>query len=279
MRVLNPVGNDICNSAIKSSKQRLETDRSSLHLWKNHARLERIRGKNVEASKIYAMAIALDPQSSEMPPLVADAIEFFWLKDDRDEVQQILSRFLDIQGPFVGLNLLRARKNLDGRTSLYATETLQWEACIRIKFFLELCGTTIQGSIAIIDAAIFALDRQPSLCESLTIWLCATVYLISQISGSMVPPAVVSERVNMALVEYGSNTILLGLFLECERGLGIWGRVRTLLDDNSSIGSAMLTPKRLKRIAWEIWAEDWGYGRWEPERVRMKFERSLVVKR
>jgi hypothetical protein len=95
----------------------------------------------------------------------------------------------------------------------------------------------------------------------------------------MVPPSVVSERVNMALVDYNSNTVLLGLFLECERGLGIWGRVRSLLDDNSSIGSAMLAPKGLRRIAWEIWAEGWGYGRWEPERVRIKFERSLAAKR
>jgi hypothetical protein len=273
------LGSDIRTSAIKSSKQRLETDRSSLHLWRNHARLERIRGKNTEASKIYAMAIALDPQSPEMPSLVADALEFFWLRDDRSEAQQMLSRFLDIQGPLTRLNLLRARKNLDGRASLYATESLQWEACIRIKFFLELSGTTIQGSIATVDASIFALDRQRPLRESLTVWLCATIFSISQISGSMVPPTVVSERINMALVDYGGNTILLGLFLECERGLGIWGRVRSLLDDISSIGSAMLTPKGLKRIAWEIWAEDWGYGRWEPERVRMKFERSLMGKR
>jgi tetratricopeptide (TPR) repeat protein len=270
---------NIHNSAIKASKQRLETNRSSLHLWKTHARLERIRGKNAEASKIYTMAIALEPQSPEMSPLLADAVEFYWLKGDQNEANQILSRFLDIQGPFTGLNLLRARKNLDGKASLHSIDTLQWEALTRTRFFLELSATTIQETMPIIDACISTLDRQSPLRESLTMWLCTTIFSISQIPGSMVPPAIVSERVDAALVDYDRNTILLGLFLECERGLGIWGRVRNLLDGHSSVGSMTLTSRGLRRIAWEIWAEDWGYGRWEPERVRMKFERALTAKR
>jgi len=266
------------SSAIKTSKQRLETDRSSLHLWRNHARLERIRDKNAEAAKIYKLVMSLNPQSSEMPLLVADAVEFFWLNDDQTEARQTLSRFLDIQGAFTGLDLLRARKNLEGRATLNGSYSPQWEACTRIKFFLELCATNFQEAIAIIDSCIAELDKQLPSRESLTVWLCTTIFSIAQIAGSMVPPVVISGRINAALAEYSGNTILLGLFLECERGLGIWGRVRNLLDD-SSLGSATVVPKALMRVAWEVWAEAWGYGPWEHERVRMKLERVLSIKR
>lgn len=270
---------DNYDRAVKASKQRLETNRSSLTLWKTHARLERIRNKHAEAGKIYAMALTLDPQSTEMPQLVADAVEFFWFRDNRTEAQDILSRFLDVQGPLTGLNLLRARKNLDGRMPLGDMHNPQWEACARIRFFLELSATTTQDAIAAFESYGATLDVHSPLRESLTVWLCVTLSLTSQIKGSLIPPAVVSSRVDTALAEYGDNTVLLGLFLECERGLGIWGRVRDLLDDYSSIGSATAIPKSLKRLAWEIWAEDWGYAPWESERVRTKLENAVHIKR
>ncbi|KIM33854.1 hypothetical protein M408DRAFT_325432 [Serendipita vermifera MAFF 305830] len=264
-------------SALKASRQRLEANRSSLSLWKTHARLERIRNKHAEASKIYTMAVALDPQSPDMPQLVADAVEFFWLRDDREAAQDILLRFLDIQRPFSGLNLLRARKNLNGRGIANGAYNLLWEACTRIRFFLELSATTIQDAMTAFETYLEELDVHSPPHESLTVWLCSTLWSISRMQGSMIPPAVASKRIDAALAEYGNNTILLGLFLECERGLGIWGRVRDLLDDSLSARSVTAKPKRLKRIAWEIWAEDWGYAPWEPERVRTKLENAVHI--
>ncbi|KAG8811404.1 hypothetical protein FRC17_002464, partial [Serendipita sp. 399] len=95
---------------------------------------------------------------------------------------------------------------------------------------------------------------------------------LAQLRGTIVPPALLTESVTEAVKLYPDNTILLSLFLECERGQGIWGRVRTLLDDTNPLGSSS---RSLSRLAWEIWAEGQGYGPWEIERVRNKLESAL----
>lgn len=261
---------------IKDSKKSLEQRKNSVHLWRCHAKLERIRNKPSEAAKIYNMSLSIDPQSSELPLLVADGVEFFWLRDEQVQAQSLLTKYLGIQGVLSGLNLLRARKNLDARMSDYKEADKQWEAYIRLRFFVELASTKMEDCISVIDSLLARPHVTRQTHEVISMWLCLTIFSIARLPGSMTPPTLVRDRVSISLELYPHNTVFLGLFLECERGYGIWGRVRNLLDSRYQSDSAIGGDKiSLLRVTWDIWAENWGYGPWETERVRNKLENAV----
>ena len=85
-------------------------------------------------------------------------------------------------------------------------------------------------------------------------------------------PAILRNGVQKSVKVYPENTILLALFLESEKGQGVWGRVRSLLDED-------LQENGITRMMWEVWGEGWEFGRWEPERVRAKLERAVSSER
>jgi hypothetical protein len=222
------------------------------------------------------MSLSIDPQSSELPLLVADGVEFFWLRDERVQAQSLLTNYLGIQGVLSGLNLLRARKDLDARMSDYEQADKQWEACIRLRFFVELASSKMEECISLIDSLLSGPHVSRQTHERIITWLHLTIFSIARLPGSMTPPTLVRDRVSISLALYPRNTVLLGLFLECERGYGIWGRVRNLLDSgyqsDSTIGGDKIS---LLRVSWDIWAANWGYGPWETERVRNKLENAV----
>ncbi|PVG04525.1 DUF1740-domain-containing protein [Serendipita vermifera] len=258
---------------IKDSKQALEADSASIAKWERHAKLERMRGKYPEASKIYKMTISMNAQSINMPSLIADAVEFFWLQSDPTQAKELLFAFLGIQGDLSGLNLLRARRTLEAKASQYFSSTKQRDACLRIRFFVELVSSNIEEASLVLEKHLEDMQDGPGLHESITTWLCVTLYEIAQLRGSMVPRSTVAGRVASAVTQYPHNTILLGLFLECERGFGIWGNVRKMLDSGWPLaGSEKVINKSLMSLCWDIWAEGWGYGPWDMERVRSRLE-------
>jgi hypothetical protein len=295
-----------CCRAVKLSKTRLESKRTSIPLWNDHAKLERIRGKIMDANKIYNMALTLNgdgaDQSSKLV-LTADAVEYFWLQDNRAQAEKILADACEIKGSFQGASLLRARKALEAHLSAQSQYSPSWEATIRLRFFLEFSASTLGAAIFSVISSLANISLNPSPSpsqsqspassdstqnhvhthESLTTWLCSIIFQLSQLPGIIVPQAIIAEQISSALKYHPDNTILLGLFLESERGQGIWGRVRSLLDNSddflvsrSSSGSlstqTLSGSKSLSRIAWELWAEGWSYGPWEKERVRAKLE-------
>jgi hypothetical protein len=267
-------------SAIKDSKRALEADSASIQKWERHAKLERMRGKYAEASKIYKMSISMNLRSVEMPSLIADAVEFFWLQTDPTQAKELLCTFLDIQGDISGLNLLRARRALEAKISQYTVADRQWNACLRVQFFVELASSNIEEAALILEKYLEGIRDSLESHESMITWLCVTLYEIAQLRGSMVPPSLVTSKVTSALKQYPQNTILLGLFLECERGFGIWGNVRKLLDAGwPPLGSEKIINKSLTKFCWDIWAEGWGYGPWDTERVRSKLEWATTVSR
>jgi len=81
-------------------------------------------------------------------------------------------------------------------------------------------------------------------------------------------PVVLRERLETAVELFPDNTILLGMFLEMQRGQGLWGRVRKLGDINNFGDVAY--EKGVSRCAAEIWLGGWEKGRWfwEVERIR-----------
>ncbi|KAG8824661.1 hypothetical protein FRC18_010478 [Serendipita sp. 400] len=260
-------------SAVKMSKQRLENRSNSSHLWKTQIRLERIRRDYTKASKMYQIALGTETQMQDIDLLYADAIEYFWFQEDENQARLLLKRALEIdESSSAALYLLRGRKKIEDLLSVIQ-DTAKKEIILRLQFFFELSICPIHEAIDAFKRSFNEREFTTRSQELLLSWLCITLHNLAQLRGTIVPPALVERNVAEALKSYPDNTILLGLFLEYERGQGIWGRVRNLLDDAGS------SDKSLNRLAWEIWAEGQSYGPWEPDRIRNKLESALGTPR
>ncbi|KAF9015505.1 NRDE-2, necessary for RNA interference-domain-containing protein [Cyathus striatus] len=84
---------------------------------------------------------------------------------------------------------------------------------------------------------------------------------------------ILRERVERGLEEYPSNSVILGIFLEGEKGEGVWGRVRGILG-----GGEM---KDVARRVEEVWIAGWEKGRWmgEVERTRSGLAAAVETER
>lgn len=74
---------------------------------------------------------------------------------------------------------------------------------------------------------------------------------------------------------YPSNTFILGIFLEAQKGQGIWGRVRAILGE-SATDTGMREKSLARRVA-EVWMAGWEKGRWEAEQERTRGGLSAAV--
>ena len=89
------------------------------------------------------------------------------------------------------------------------------------------------------------------------------LYVHGSILKNPLPPALLRERVEKAIEVYPSNTIILGLFLDAEKGQSVWGRARALFGEHPV--NALLHPKDVARRVAEVWAAGWEKGAWKAE--------------
>ncbi|KAI0304761.1 NRDE-2, necessary for RNA interference-domain-containing protein [Russula brevipes] len=222
--------------ALKKSRRFLACAPESLPHWAAHARLERLRGRLDEARKVYQTVLS-SPASTRSRlsagPVWWDWAEMEWLADDSDAATRVVLRAAEVEG--LGLAVLRGKRALEA-TAREIPETL-WKA-----------GTVVQESIAV--ASIGMLYHHISTLRSPT------------------RPAVLRERLEDAVELFPDNTILLGMFLEMQRGQGLWGHVRKLGD--VGISGDMMDERGISRRTAEIWVGGWEKGRWlwEVERIR-----------
>jgi tetratricopeptide (TPR) repeat protein len=261
------------SSALKLSKKLLETQRNSVELWGSHARLERLRSKFDEAQKVYTMALQLPTNSRGA--LLYDAAEFAWLRGNNASAAQIVARALGVEGSIEGVGLLRAKRALHAQLDLQQVGSLEWGAWVKTRCLLELLTTSVdpvEHCLALFDILVGDVPPRSRPHETVTVASCVMLYHHSVTLQTTTQPAILRNRVQKSLELYPENTILLALFLEGEKGQGVWGRVRSLLDGD-------VQEKSISRIMWEVWAEGWEIGRWEPERVRTKLEKAVSSER
>jgi len=260
-------------SALKLSKKLLETQKTSVELWSSHARLERLRGKFDEAQKIYAMSLQL--QTSGRDALLYDAAEFAWLRGNNASAVRIIANALGIEGSVEGVGLLRVKRAVHSQLDLQQVGSLEWGAWVRTRCLLELLTTSVdpvEHCLSLFDALVGDVPPPSPPHEAMTVACCVMLYHYSVTLKATMQPAILRDRVQKSLELYPENTVLLALFLESEKGQGMWGRVRSLLDEDSQ-GVGM------SRVMWGIWAEGWEFGRWEPERVRTRLEKAVSSER
>ena len=100
------------------------------------------------------------------------------------------------------------------------------------------------------------------------------LYVHGVVLRNSMPPALLRERAERVVELYPSNTIVLGMFLEAQKGQTIWGRVKALFGEGTEAG---MQDKDLSRRVAEVWVASWEKGRWEAEQERTRGGLSAAV--
>ncbi|KAG6841933.1 hypothetical protein C0991_005113 [Blastosporella zonata] len=250
-------------TALKQSRALLSQNESFTH-WAAHAQLEVIRGRVNDARKIYETVLTASTLASNIQGtshLWWNWAQMEWLNGDSVRALQVVLRSAGVEGQG-GVAVLRCKHGL--KDAIKGEKDWKGrEGWIKLHALLEiLTGTDVSSALRVYDDNG---ERMEGPCrESLMVACLLTVYQYRVLLKNPMPPAILRDRVEKAMEEYPSNSIILGLFLEGERGRGVWGRVREMLGENG--GKA----KDLARRVEEVWVAGWERGRWigEVERTR-----------
>lgn len=269
-------------SAGRLSKALLARASHSLPLWRAHARLERIRGRNDEARKVYIANLARGgARSASSQPAAGEAqmwwdwAQMEWLDGNGDASLKAIYTACVVETSG-GVGILKVKRALDDRITQLpqgSQDPFDLRAWICLRALFELLTT---GSVT---AALSAFSQQgehgrsDAGREALEIASLLLVYHHAHTLRVPCPPAVLRETAEAALQLYPENSVVLGVFLEAERGQSIWGRVRKLYGESTAAAGRQ---KRLIRRLWDIWAAGRERGHYDGERVRQVLTAAAV---
>ncbi|KIK82299.1 hypothetical protein PAXRUDRAFT_832295 [Paxillus rubicundulus Ve08.2h10] len=259
-------------NALKLSRSLLSTARDSHPHWAIHAKLERLRGRIEDARKVYQTVLIStrhSPTQSFIGRLWWDWAEMEWLNTDPDVTLRLVMRSGNVDGTG-GMMILRAKRNLEDIINATHGHWKDREAWVKLRALMELVTSSSP------PAALTVFDSQPAggvgelACarESSMVASLVMLYNHSITLRSPTPPAVLRDRLRVAIKTYPSNMIILGMFLEAEKGYGVWGSVRGQLGQGVADGSAK--EKGVVRRVAEVWVAGWEKGRWEVEVERTR---------
>ncbi|KAL0951362.1 hypothetical protein HGRIS_008066 [Hohenbuehelia grisea] len=272
-------------SALKQSRSFLSVARDSLPHWAAHAKLERRRDRLDDARKVYhTVLIASPPPNSSMYEPVQlwwDWAEMEWLAGRNEDAIQVVLKAAGVEGSG-GMSVLRAKRALEDEVALHKFPE-QWRfvhARIQLRALLELLAADIEAALAVFDRCLqhtSLVTPQDVLCEALTVASLLMTYRHGTVLKNPVPPSLLRERASKALEAYPSNSIAFAMFLEGERGQGVWGRIRGVLGD----GGVAREEKDVARRVEEVWVAGWDKTRWESEveRTRNGLDGAVVAER
>ncbi|KAF5356140.1 hypothetical protein D9756_004075 [Leucocoprinus leucothites] len=264
----------------KLSKSLLSTAQDSLLHWSAHAQLERLRGRLDDARKVYQTVLI-----SSKPPVTATGApllwyywaELEWLAGKDEEVIDIIFHSVDMEITNSGVALLRAKRKLEDAVEASASSTSglnkmnkmkERESWVKLRALLEiLTGRDVASMLEVFDRYIHQEDQPDATKESLTVASLIMLYRYGFILKNPMPPTILRDRVSVAFEAYPSNSVILGIFLEGEKGQGVWGRVRGILGDNEAdVGRVKDVARRVE----EVWIAGWEKGRWSGEIERTR---------
>lgn len=263
--------------ALKASQALLSAYSSSPELLAAHAQLERINKKPEKARKVYRVALSSLSQKEghSIAQLYWDAAEFEWLQSQNDSALNIVSRAAGQEGGKTGVQLLRVKRRLEEFSQETSGIPDRYRLCwIKLTILLEILTGTVEVAIEIADRHEKREEPRKLQHEAITIAKLLLVYHHTVTLRNPAPTSLLRNLVQNALEMYSSNTIVLGLFLECEKGEGVWGRVRNLMAENA-VGT--LQEKSVVRRIFDAWIGNWEEGRWlgEVERIRSGLEAAM----
>lgn len=271
---------DILNRWLEYSRKLLEKDSTSPELLAAHAYIERSAKRYDKAQKVYNIALSSLGQSGS-PNLVHlwwGAAELNWLLSNSAQALKLILKAADQPNESSNVTTLRAKNKLEERIQTSASD---WNICIKwikLRVLLELLTGSLDAAIGI-GARYMAAHVEGQLQhESLTMAILLLIYDHTVTLRNHAPPSALQELVHRALDIYPANSLVLGLFLECEKGQGVWGRVRELLVATSQ---ESLAEKSVSRRIMDVWIANWEEGRWlgELERARAGLEAAVTCDR
>ncbi|KAJ7654952.1 NRDE-2, necessary for RNA interference-domain-containing protein [Mycena polygramma] len=249
-------------SALKLSRTFLSMTPDSLFHWAAHARLEQLRNRLDDARKVYENVLST-PSPAARPgigQLWWDWVELEWLAGNADAALKLVLRSAGVEGSG-GVVLLRAKRNLDDNVDA-ATDGQAREPWVKLRALMELLTSTgPEHALRIFDNQLLREKAGSTSHER----------LILGILRNPTPPAILRERVEKAVAVYPSNSVLLGLFLDGEKGQGVRGKVRALLGEGGGVEKGVL-----RRIE-EVWMAGWDKSRWEAEVERTRSGLTAAV--
>ena len=216
-----------------------------------------------------------------------------WLAGQHEASQAVILKSVGVEGP-LGVNVLRAKRQLEENIQrMSASSTLgkdgldPWEprrhrvAWIKSRALLELLTSSLPASLTVIDNHIEGVDTSSVIgmreLESLVMVSLALIYHYGVTLRNPYPPEILRKRAGKALLLYPSNSFILGMFLEGERGQGVWGKVREQLGE--VIVDGEVRDKDLMRRVVDLWIESgWEHGRWQLEKERARSGLNNAVK-
>ncbi|KAH7885897.1 NRDE-2, necessary for RNA interference-domain-containing protein [Phlebopus sp. FC_14] len=267
------------NSALKLSRSFLSTDRDSLPHWAIHARLERLRGRVQDARKVYQTVLIgarRPPTQTFVGRLWWDWAEMEWLAGDQDVALRLVMRSGNVDGSG-GMMILRAKRNLE---DIINAPHVQWkdrEAWVKLRALIELLASLSPPAVLAIFDNQSRRGESAREYESLMVASLVMLYNHSIVIHAPTSPSVLRDRLQVAIETYPSNTIIIGMFLEAEKGHGVWGRVREQLGQNAASRCTGAEEKTVARRVAEVWVAGWEKGRWECEVERTRSGLTAAV--
>ncbi|PIL31641.1 hypothetical protein GSI_06343 [Ganoderma sinense ZZ0214-1] len=255
-------------SAVKLSKSLLAGAPESLPHWATHARLETLRGKLKDARKVYQTVLTSGQNRPGESPLWWDWARMEWLAGNDDTALQVIIQASRVAGSGATAVLRTKRHLVDLLAQTFDLHWKEREAWIKVAALLELLTSSVQSALSLFDTYLSGVQARSSAHESLTVASLTLLYNHATVLKNPTPPALLRERAENAIDMYPNNTAILGMFLEAEKGQGIWGRVRAVLGETAVDG--MGKEKGIARRVAEVWVAGWEKGHWEAEVERTR---------
>lgn len=267
----NSVSNMIY-SALKLSQSFLDADRGSLPRWAAHARLERRRGKNDRARQVYNTVLSTVTPHNRLSagPLWWDWAELEWLSGNNDAATEVLMQCACLQGGSGGVAVLRARRALDD--TVKEIPPMLWkirEAWVKLSALLDLLTASSSTSFPAFLSEPIQVREGSEAEESAAVASLGMLYNHVVTLKSTARPGVLRQRLEQAIRAYPNNTVILAMFLEVQKGQGVWGKVRELVGEGGD-DTGEGQPKSVARRVADVWLARWEKGRWEWEIERTR---------
>ncbi|KDQ63400.1 hypothetical protein JAAARDRAFT_147686 [Jaapia argillacea MUCL 33604] len=269
--------------ALKLSRSFLSTARESLSHWGAHARLERLRNRPDDARKVYQTVLLASATSSSRPGaslLWWDWAEMEWLIGKTEAAISVVLKSVEVEG-MSGVMILRGKRALEEKMREGGGEGEEKErgAWVKLRALLDLTTSSPSAALSIFDSfssGPAAPAAGTALHEMLTVASLTMLYHHIYTLRNPSPPGLLRHRVHESIELYPNNTIILGMFLEAEKGQGVWGRVRALMGED--VVEEEKQVKSVGRRVADAWVgSGWEKGRWKEDLERTRTGLSIAV--
>jgi hypothetical protein len=199
--------------------------------------------------------------------------ELEWLAGRDEEAIKIILCSVDVENSS-GVAVLRAKRKLEEVAEAFTDSAhdiikmKERESWVKSRALLEiLTGKDVTSMLEVFDRYFQPSDLSDTAKESMMAASLVTLYRYGFILKNPMPPTILRDRASTALDAYPSNSVILGIFLEGEKGQGVWGKVRDMLGDNEAeVGRVKDVARRVE----EVWVAGWEKGRWRGEIERTR---------